>query len=95
MLFLRSLMALVLLTTSIDSVQNATNLIRAESLKARIQFLANEDSAAGAPKIGFDLVTLILKMNHGGTEFFAGPQAIDSLRRIQGGWRPVSSPKSE
>ena len=40
--------------------------------------------------VGFDLVTLVLKMDHGRAEFFEGPQALDALHRIQGGWRPTS-----
>jgi hypothetical protein len=48
------------------------------------------DSPEQYSTAGFDLVTLVLTMNHDWAEFFEGPQALDALHRIQAGWRPTS-----
>jgi hypothetical protein len=53
------------------------------------QWLGSLDSSEKDSTAGFDLVTLVLKMEHGRAEFFEGPQAFDALQRIQGGWRPA------
>jgi hypothetical protein len=53
------------------------------------QWLATLDSATNASKPGFDLVTLVLKLDHGRAEFFGGPAALAAIQRIQGGWRPA------
>jgi hypothetical protein len=55
------------------------------------QWLGSLDSPNRCSTVGFDLVTLVLKMGHGRAEFFEGHQALDSLRRIQCGWRPANS----
>ena len=54
------------------------------------QWLGSLDSSEQYSTVGFDLVTLVLKMDHGRAEFFEGPQALDALHRIQGGWRATS-----
>jgi hypothetical protein len=41
---------------------------------------------------GFDLVTLVLRLDHGRAEFFEGPPALAALQRIRRGWRPASQP---
>jgi hypothetical protein len=58
------------------------------------QWLASMDTPTGSAAGCFDLVTLVLKMDNGRAEFFEGQQALDSLRRIQDGWRPAASPES-
>jgi hypothetical protein len=54
------------------------------------QWLGSLDSSEQYSTVGFDLVTLVLKMDNGRAEFFEGPQALDALQRIQSGWRPTS-----
>jgi hypothetical protein len=54
------------------------------------QWLGALDCPGRAGAAGFDLVRLVLKLDHGRAEFFEGPQGLDALRRIQGGWRPAS-----
>lgn len=56
------------------------------------QWLDSLDCPGRPAKVGFDLVTLLLKLDHGRAEFFEGPQAPVALQRIQGGWRPASQP---
>jgi hypothetical protein len=53
------------------------------------QWLGSLDSPEKDSTVGFDLVTLVLKMEHGRAEFFEVPQAFDALQRIQDGWRPA------
>ena len=40
-------------------------------------------------KVGFELVTLVLKLEHGRAEFLSGAEALDALQRIRSGWRPA------
>jgi hypothetical protein len=54
------------------------------------QWLDSLQSPARPATAGFDLVTLVLKLDHGRAEFFEGPPALDALQRIRGGWRPAS-----
>jgi hypothetical protein len=54
------------------------------------QWLGSLDSSEQYSTVGFDLVTLVLKMDNGRAEFFEGPQVLDALQRIQSGWRPTS-----
>lgn len=55
------------------------------------QWLESADFPAPSSPTGFDLVALVLKMHHGRAEFFEGTQALESLNRIQKGWRPVDN----
>jgi hypothetical protein len=54
------------------------------------QWLASVDSSEEDSTAGFDLVALVLKMEHGQAEFIEGPQALEALQRLQAGWRPAS-----
>lgn len=56
------------------------------------QWLNSLNSAGRPAKVGFDLVTLVLKLNNGRAEFIEGPEALAALQRIQTGWRPASQP---
>jgi hypothetical protein len=56
------------------------------------QWLYSLNSPGRPAKVGFDLATLVLKLNHGRVEFIEGPEALVALQRIQTGWRPTSQP---
>jgi hypothetical protein len=56
------------------------------------QWLNSLDSRERSAKVGFELVTLVLKLNQGRAEFFEGPEALVALQRIQNGWRPANQP---
>jgi hypothetical protein len=56
------------------------------------QWLDSFDSAGQPTKVGFDLVTLVLKLDHGRAEFIEAPEALVALQRIQTGWKPSSQP---
>jgi hypothetical protein len=56
------------------------------------QWLDSLNSARPPAKVGFDLVTVVLKLDHGRAEFIEGPAALAALQRIQAGWKPASQP---
>ena len=56
------------------------------------QWLQSLDSHEKSAAPGFDLVTLVLKLDDGRAAFFEGPPALAALKRIQAGWRPASQP---
>ena len=58
------------------------------------QWLDSLDSSGRGSTAGFDLVTLVLKLDHGRAEFFEGPPGLAALRRIRDGWRPARAQAS-
>jgi hypothetical protein len=56
------------------------------------QWLDSLDSAGRPTKVGFDLVTLVLKLHHGRADFIEGPEALIALQQIKTGWKPAIQP---
>jgi hypothetical protein len=56
------------------------------------QWLCSLNSPEPSAKVGFDLVTLVLKLDHSRAEFIEGPEALVALQQIQTGWKPASQP---